>query len=156
MQSTIKEIYSSFVSVDKIIALKKKKKKRGLHWIQAYIRLESLKWDLVIDLRNSILSRLIRKNKILRLTRKNIKSHKVNDYCKLINLKTNKAPTIPLNASIQKSIKDLIKKKIKTPILAIAPVTNWKRKDWPLNNYKNLIRQLLMHEKKFFFRLLFY
>ncbi len=144
-----KEIYSSFISVDKIIILKKRK--RGLHWLQAYILLEPIKWDLIIDLRNSILSRLIRKNQILRSTRNNIKSHKVDDYCKLIKLKTNKDPSIPPNAFIQSSIKDFIKKKnIRMPILAVAPITNWKRKDWPLNNYKNLINKLLKHEKIFF------
>ena len=59
-----KEIYSSFSSVRKIIALKKKK--RGLHWVEAYYLLEKVRWNLVIDLRNSLLSRLIRKKKVIR------------------------------------------------------------------------------------------
>ena len=144
-----KEIYSSFLSVNKLIALKKKK--RGVHWVQAYFLLDSLKWDLVIDLRNTIISRLVRKIKVLRYTSKNITTHKVDDYCKLINLKINRTPRIPGNFSYKKYIKDfIIKKNIKMPILAVAPITNWKRKDWPLNNYKTLINNLLSDEKNFF------
>ena len=36
------------------------------------------------------------------------------------------------------------------PILAVAPITNWKRKDWPLNNYMTLIKKLLNDEKNYF------
>ena len=144
-----KEIYSSFSSVDKLVELKKKK--RGLHWIKAYYILDPIKWDLVIDLRNSILSRLVRKTKVLRFNSKNVKTHKVDDYCKLINLKTNKAPHIPSSFSYQKSIKGLIiKQNIKTPILAVAPITNWKRKDWPLKNYMALIKSIFIDHKNYF------
>ena len=59
--SLSKEIYSSFTAVEKLIVLKKKK--RSLHWLDAYLYLEKARWDLVVDLRNSVLSRLIRKKK---------------------------------------------------------------------------------------------
>ena len=49
--------------------------------------LDRKKWDLVIDLRNSLLSRLIRKRKILRYSDSSDKTHKVESYCKLIGLK---------------------------------------------------------------------
>ena len=29
------------------------------------------------------------------------------------------------------------------PVLAIAPITNWHRKNWPLNNYAKLINKLI-------------
>ena len=52
-------IYKNFSNVKDIIAVNKKK--RGMHWLETYFLLERAYWDLVIDLRNSILSRLIRK-----------------------------------------------------------------------------------------------
>ena len=104
-----KEIYSNFSSVNKLIVLKKKK--RGLHWLQAFFLLESVRWDLIIDLRNSLLSRLVRKTKIFRFSGKNIKNHKVDEYCKFINLKINKAPYIPANFFLKNSVKGLLKKK---------------------------------------------
>ena len=48
---------------------------------------EKKKWDLVIDLRNSLLSRLIRKRQIIRYNDSSDKIHKVESYCKLIGLK---------------------------------------------------------------------
>ena len=51
-------IYKNFSNVKDIIAVNKK---RGMHWLEIYSLLERVCWDLVIDLRNSILSRLIRK-----------------------------------------------------------------------------------------------
>ena len=55
-----------------------------MHWLEAYLMLDRIKWDLVVDLRNSLLSRLIRKRKILRYSNSSDKTHKVESYCKLI------------------------------------------------------------------------
>ncbi len=60
-------IYKNFPSVINIIAVDKKK--RGKHWLEVYFALDRIYWDLVIDLRNSIVSRLVRK-------KKNIKNRK--------------------------------------------------------------------------------
>ena len=68
-----------------------------MHWLEAYKLLERIKWDLVIDLRNSLLSRLIRKRKIIRYSDSSDKVHKVESYCKLIGLTKSKAPFIPKN-----------------------------------------------------------
>ena len=57
-------IYKNFSNVKDIIAVNKKK--RGMHWLEIYSLLERVCWDLVIDLRNSILSRLIRKKKYIK------------------------------------------------------------------------------------------
>ena len=142
-----KEIYSSFLSVEKIIVLKKKKK--GLHWLKAYTLLESAKWDIVIDLRNTILSRFVRKSHVKRLISSKGNIHKVVEYCNLINLKE-KTPIIPANSNFRKSMTNLIiKKNIKKPILAVAPVTNWVRKDWPLKNYSLLTKKLLNNQYNF-------
>ena len=50
-------IYNNFSNVKNIIAVNKKK--RGKHWLEVYSLLESVCWDLVIDLRNSLITRLI-------------------------------------------------------------------------------------------------
>ncbi len=143
-----KEVYSSFSAVKEIISLKKKK--RGGHWIEAYLNLKKIKWDLIIDLRDTILSRLIRKSKILRFSNKNNYNHKVIDYCKLIDLKFNKSPFLPTNYYYKNSVQSFIKNKnITMPILAVAPFTNWQRKDWPLNSYLQLLKKLL-EKKKYF------
>ena len=141
------EIYSSFSSVKRVIILEKKK--AGRHWFKAYSLLDSVVWDLVIDLRNSILSRVVRKKKVLRFISKNDNIHKVVSYCNLINLSAT-APKIPNTNKANKFIKKLlVKKNISVPILAVAPITNWKRKNWPLKNYLELIKKLLQDTSYF-------
>ena len=76
-----------------------KKKKNGLHWLKAYTLLESAKWDIVIDLRNTILSRFVRKSHVKRLISKKENIHKVVEYCNLIDLKA-KTPKIPSNSNL--------------------------------------------------------
>ena len=88
--SLSKNIYSGFSCLKKVITLKKKK--RCMHWQEAYTMLERKKWDLVIDLRNSLLSRLIRKRQIIRYNESSDKIHKVESYCKLIGLKKSISP----------------------------------------------------------------
>ena len=105
----------------------KKEKRHAL--ARSLYNVREKKWDLVIDLRNSLLSRLIRKHKIIRYNESSDKIHKVESYCKLIGLKKSISPFIPKNNTNQKIINNLIKKNnIKLPILVVAPITNWKRK----------------------------
>ena len=135
-------VYKNFPAVKNIIAVDKKK--RGKHWLEVYLALERVHWDLVIDLRNSIISRLVRKEKVLRIGKINPYKHRVESLCKLINTKNIIAPSIPITSNIMnKALKIISEKKIALPILAIAPVTNWQRKNWPIENFALLINKLV-------------
>ena len=135
-------IYKNFPTVKNIIAVNKKKK--GKHWLEVYVALERVYWDLVIDLRNSIISRLVRKKKVLRIGKIDPNKHRVESLCRLINTKNIIAPSIPItNTLMNKALKIISDKKIALPILAIAPVTNWKRKNWPIENFALLSNKLV-------------
>ena len=69
----------------------------------------------LIDLRNSILSRVVRKKKVFRLVSKNNNIHKVQAYCNLIGLGV-RAPRIPKITKTNKYIKTLLVKKILGPL----------------------------------------
>ena len=139
-------IYKNFSNVKDIIAVNKKK--RGMHWLETYSLLERVCWDLVIDLRNSILSRLIRKKNILRMGKVNPYKHRVESLCKLINTDKVISPSIPYsNAAEKEALRIISEKNLVQPILAIAPVTNWQRKNWPLENFVLLISTLMKKSK---------
>ncbi len=139
-------IYKNFSNVKDIIAVNKKK--RGMHWLETYFLLERAHWDLVIDLRNSILSRLIRKKNVLRIGKVNPHKHRVESLCKLINSNAVISPSIPdSNAAKKEALKIISEKNLVKPILAIAPVTNWQRKNWPLENFVLLINSLIKKSK---------
>jgi ADP-heptose:LPS heptosyltransferase len=144
-------IYKNFSNVKDIIAVNKKK--RGMHWLEIYSLLERVCWDLVIDLRNSILSRLIRKKNILRIGKVNPNKHRVESLCKLINTNELISPSIP-NSSVAKkeALRIISEKNLVQPILAIAPITNWQRKNWPLENFVLLTNNLIKksnHKNRF-------
>ena len=140
-------IYKNFSNVKDIIAVNKKK--RGKHWLEIYSLLEKVSWDLVIDLRNSILSRLIRKKNILRIGKVKPYEHRVESLCKLINTKEVISPNIPVGSVAKKeALRIISKKNLVKPILAIAPVTNWQRKNWPLENFALLIDSLMKKSKE--------
>jgi ADP-heptose:LPS heptosyltransferase len=141
-----KNIYKNFPNVKDIIAVNKKK--RGKHWLEIYCLLERVCWDLVIDLRNSILSRLIRKKKILRIGKVNPYKHRVESLNNLINTNEVIPPSIPdSNAAKKEALRIISEKNLVKPILAIAPVTNWQRKNWPLENFVLLINSLMKKSK---------
>ena len=135
-------IYKNFSNVKDIIAVNKKK--RGMHWLETYSLLERVCWDLVIDLRNSILSRLIRKKNVLRIGKVNPYKHRVESLCKLINTNEVISPYIPnSNTAEKEALRIISEKNLVKPILAIAPVTNWQRKNWPLENFVLLTNSLI-------------
>ena len=135
-------IYKNFPTVKNIIAVDKKK--RGKHWLEVYFALDRVYWDLVIDLRNSIISRLVRKKKVLRIGKFNPNQHRIESLCKLINIKNIIAPSIPItNTVMDKALKIISDQKIAFPILAVAPITNWQRKNWPIENFALLINKIL-------------
>ena len=137
-----REIYQNFSVVKNIISITKKKK--GKHWIEAYRALDAQVWDLIIDLRNTIISRIIRKKKVIRFGKPNKKEHKVISMCKLIKLNDICSPKIPITKNNhKKALLSLKNNNLMSPILAIAPITNWHRKNWPLNNYAELINMLI-------------
>ena len=55
---------------------------------------------------------------------------------------------MPISITANKeALKIISDKKLSMPILAIAPVTNWHRKNWPLENFLMLIRSLVKNSK---------
>ena len=68
-----KSIFAGFPNVAEIIPLKKQK--RHGHWIELWKRVVGTKWDMVIDLRDSAVSRLIRADKRFIFGRKNISTN---------------------------------------------------------------------------------
>ena len=144
--SLTEKIYKNFSNVRKIIAVDKQK--RGKHWLEAYSLLERVYWDLVIDLRNTVISRLIRKKKILRIGKANPYEHRVESLCNLINVKETISPNLPNSIKAKKeALKIISDEKLILPILAIAPVTNWERKNWPIENFKLLVDNLMKKSK---------
>ena len=103
------------------------------------------KWDIIIDLRGSIISYfLFNKEKyVYKSINKHI--HRLDELAFLMKTRNLPLPTIPvLKKDIKKISKDF--SKLKNPI-AIGASANWPAKVWPSKNFIKLI-QMLLKEKK--------
>ena len=141
------KVYEAFPSVKKTIVIKKKKYSR--HWLDVLINLENIVWDVIIDLRNTIITRILRKRKIFRYFNNNNCLHKVQELSQVINSKIILTPKIYTNYKNRKEAKSFIDPIKNEKILAIAPITNWQRKNWPSAYFEELVNKIILNKKNF-------
>ena len=91
---TASQIYKNFPALERIIVIKKRK--FNLHWFDMYNQCKKTKWDIIIDLRSSLLSYLLKTKKRF-IFKKDKKYHHIdqlNKYFKIqntsLNIYTNK------------------------------------------------------------------
>ncbi|WP_435641338.1 glycosyltransferase family 9 protein [Micavibrio aeruginosavorus] len=118
-----------------------KKEKYNLHWFKLWRKLVGTRWDIVVDLRNSAVSRaLTAKKRYIYGKHIDAKKHKVEQNAAVLGLKTTPAPKLwPTKGQMEKAEKIA---PAGGPILAIGPTANWRGKTWPIDRYIELIRVL--------------
>ena len=112
------------------------------HWLKLWRKTVGTKWDMVVDFRNSAVSRLVRADeRFVFGPHINKNQHKVLQNAEVIR---NKDATAHLQlyftpAQIEKA-KALIPEG--SPVLGVGPTSNWIGKTWPVENFKQLIAEL--------------
>ena len=137
-------LFKNFNNVKKIFILEKKFFK--IHWLELWSRTFFNKWDIVIDLRGSIISYFLfnKKKYVYKSINKNI--HRLDELAILMETKHLPLPWIPvLKKDMKKISKDFLKLKNS---IAIGASANWPAKIWPSKNFVKLIHMFLK-EKQF-------
>jgi len=137
-------LFKNFNNVKKIFILEKKFFK--IHWLELWSRTFFNKWDIVIDLRGSIISYFLfnKKKYVYKSINKNI--HRLDELAILMERKHLPLPLIPvLKKDMKKISKDFLKLKNS---IAIGASANWPAKIWPSQNFVKLIHMFLK-EKQF-------
>ena len=138
---TASQIYDHFPSLENIIKIKKKR--FNLHWLDMYFKCKNNKWDIVIDLRSSLLSYLLDTKKKY-IFKKNIKLHHIDQLSKSFGFQTKKLHIYTSKLEEQKVTK-IINNKFK--YIVIFPGGNWIPKIWPINQYNELIKKIIKENK---------
>ena len=141
---TAASLFKNFNNVKKIFILEKKFFK--IHWLELWSRTFFNKWDIVIDLRGSIISYFLfnKKKYVYKSINKNI--HRLDELAILMETKHLPLPWIPvLKKDMKKISKDFLKLKNS---IAIGASANWPAKIWPSKNFVKLIHMFLK-EKQF-------
>ena len=136
-------LFKNFQNVKKIFILEKKFFK--IHWLELWLQTFFNKWDIVVDLRGSIISYLLFNNQkyVYKSINKNI--HRLDELALLMKTKYLPLPSIPiLKKDTKKISKDFLKLK---NFIAIGASANWPAKIWPSKSFVKLIKMLLKERK---------
>ncbi len=133
-------IFEGFPNVVKIIPMKKNP--MNGHWVDLWKQTVGTNWDVVVDLRNSAVSRLIfAKKRHVFGARKGEALHKVEQAAYLMKLEEPPAPKLHFTDAQKKFGKSMVPE-FGGMVLAVGPSANWIGKTWPAENYIQVIKKL--------------
>lgn len=111
------------------------------HWFSLWRTVRAVKWDLVVDLRRSLVSYFIRSRKRAVLGVTDNKIHRISLLSSVLGLVE---PAIPFLYTMPKNEEASIRLIPEgSPVLALAPMAADKNKTWPLEHFIALARRLL-------------
>ncbi|MDY0009611.1 MAG: glycosyltransferase family 9 protein [Bdellovibrionales bacterium] len=134
----VTSIFSAIPNVVHVVPMKKER--FAGHWRMLARSTALNKWDIVVDMRNSPLSRVLHAKKRYIWNRQSKSLHKVEQVGNVIGVSPPPAPRIWLDdksrATAQRFIPDGLN------VLAIAPAARWIGKTWPGENFAELAKKL--------------
>lgn len=136
----VAHLFEDIPQVANIIPIKKMPYRR--HWLKIYQQTSNQNWSIIINMRNSGLSYLLKAKKRYDFIWKKPFSgeHVILEKQKQFGLKEFPWPHIHIKESREKKLlADITRQK---DIIAIAPFTRWPNKCWPHERFVQLIQQL--------------
>jgi len=133
------DLFRAVPGLKRLILLKKKK--WNAHWYTLWRDCYGTKWDLVVDLRNSIVSRFLRASQRAYRPARQTGQHKVIDNGMAFKLDPPPSPFIWLDEKAERSAASITSED--RPILALGPAANWPPKQWPIGKFAELAKKLI-------------
>lgn len=142
---------------DKHLIPMRKTKSRGLHWIKLWREVMTLPfsakaWDIIVDLRDSIIGFTVPRKRLLRPPRHLKDSHRVAHAGAALNREADPpAPKVWTNAEQRDKAAAHFAHLAADhgPILCIGPTANWQGKIWPIENFVALAKRLTAEDAVF-------
>jgi ADP-heptose:LPS heptosyltransferase len=134
-------LFAFVPSLDELIVFAKSKD--GLHWFELWRKVRKRRWGLVVDLRGSMIARLISTRRRA-VHRKALGEpvHKVMEAARTLRIEDEPAdPYIYVAPEVEAYAEDLTAGV--GPILGLAPAANWVGKTWPLERFSRVALRLL-------------
>ncbi|MDR3424143.1 MAG: glycosyltransferase family 9 protein [Alphaproteobacteria bacterium] len=131
------DVFRAVPRLQRLIVMRKKK--FNGHWVDLWRQCVGTKWDLVVDLRNSIVSRLLLTKKLATHCRGSGK-HKVVDNGAVLGLNPPPDPFIWIAPEAEAEAEKILPADV--PILALGPAANWPLKQWPIESFISLAEKL--------------
>ncbi len=131
-------LFRAVPNLERLIVMRKRR--WNLHWAALWRECVGTKWDIIVDLRNSAISRLLLAGKRAYAPPRSTGKHKVRDNAAALELESSPpAPRLWLDARSESAARELLKDG--TLALALAPAANWTPKQWPPERFAEFARQ---------------
>lgn len=118
------------------------KRPRHGHWRRLWLQTIGTDWDLVVDLRNTAVSRMVRKRKLLVFRGLKPRQHMVEGLAQLIGAHpADASPRLWLSSGLLEQVRR--ERGGDEKLLALAPGAHGFGKRWPSERYAELARRLL-------------
>ena len=131
-----KSLFEGVPHLERLIVLKKQK--YNGHWIELWKQVRGRRWDIVVDLRNSLVSRFVRADQ--KFIHGNQKGHKAAQNAAVMKLSAIPALRLFPTEEQKKKANDLVP--LGGLILGVGPTANWIGKTWPAENFIEVIKTL--------------
>ena len=132
------DLFRATPRLERLIPLRKQK--RHGHWFSLWKTCVGTRWDIIVDFRNSVVSRLLFARKRAYRPARSTGRHKVEDYATAFNLTPPPAPHLWLDVQAETEVPRVLGNA--SNILALGPAANWPPKQWPIENFIELARRL--------------
>ncbi|VBB69180.1 ADP-heptose--lipooligosaccharide heptosyltransferase II [invertebrate metagenome] len=137
--SSAAPLFSAMPSLEQIIAVTKGR--YASHWIPLWAHCIRTRWDIVVDLRRSVLPWLLLAGKRHRLGSNRMLVHRVRQIADVLALPVPPAPRLWITARHHQAADRLLPSQ-GPPVLGIGPTANWHAKIWRVTNFVALIDRL--------------
>lgn len=132
-------LFEGYPALERIISFQKEKHHR--HWLKLWSAVAGTRWDMVVDLRNSAVSRFIRaRRRYIYGPRIRQDLHKVEQVAATMRLTAVPSPTLWFTPDQRARAAALIPDG--GPILGIGPTANWAGKTWAADNFIALVKKI--------------
>lgn len=140
-------LFAGMPHLDKLIVLKKQKYKK--HWFELWKQVVGTKWNIVVDLRNSVVSRLIpAKQRFIHGNHIDGKIHKTEQNARVMKLDHVPAPRLWLTEEQKRKAAELVPDG-DVPVIGVGPTANWIGKTWPADRFIDVIKTITAPNGKF-------
>jgi len=123
--------------LERLIILTKQPWKK--HWLDLWRDCVGTRWDLVVDLRNSLVSRFLFAERRA-YGGKHQGQHKVIEHASVLGVHPPPAPHIWIDHAAEAEAARIMP--VDRPVLALGPAANWACKQWPIENFAALAKRL--------------
>ncbi len=129
-------LFEDVPGLERVIPLRKQAYHK--HWFDLWRQVAGTRWDMVVDLRDSAVSRLVRAQRRYIFSKQIDKSlHKVEQAAALLGLSSAPAPRIWPSVKQVKKAAELIPEG--ASVLGVGPAANWIGKTWPVDRFIDVV-----------------